>query len=96
MNNRKHDQRTKQGTSSVADQRKCYSRRRDELGHAAYGKEYLEYVAGSKSQRHQLIELVTKLHGNVQEHDIAAHKYKDETEGKNKPQLLRNGRKDKI
>lgn len=42
--NEKHDHGRHDGTSSIADERKCHSGQRNELGTAANGQEYLENI----------------------------------------------------
>ena len=68
----------------------------NELCHTSDRQKYLKNITGSKSQCHQFIKAVPKLHRNIQKHHINTDTYQDQTKCKNQSHFLRNCRKNEI
>ena len=65
MDHGKHDKCTEDTAHAVTDQRQRNTRGRYELHRSAYIQKDLEYIAHAKSEGGILIELLSALHGNI-------------------------------
>ena len=94
--NEKHDHGRHDGTSTIADERKCHSGQRNELGTAANGQEYLENIHNTDAIYDQLIESVMNAYCHPHHFQKTADTDQDQTYSEDHAQFLADGRKDKV